>query len=227
MSGAGARASNTLPRRHWDSVYRTRAEDELSWHQDEPKLSLRWVEALAAKSDRIIDVGGGSSLLASRLGAAGYRRLLVLDVAPHAIERSKARSPSGGKGIRFRVGDVTSLPSLGRFDLWHDRAVFHFLTDSRDRHHYVDLAARTVPVGGHLILATFSNDGPVRCSGLPVARYDATALAHVFRPRFQLSKSTTESHRTPWGTVQEFTYVVLSRVRGGRASPDRDPPAGR
>jgi SAM-dependent methyltransferase len=227
MKGGHGAASRTRHRRHWDVVYRTRGEEELSWHQDEPRLSLRWVQALAAKSDRIVDVGGGSSRLAGLLHEAGFRRLLVVDVAPAALARNRQRSPDSGKGVRYRVGDVTSLESLGRYDLWHDRAVFHFLTDPGDRRHYVDLAARTVPVGGHVILATFSPDGPEKCSGLPVVRYDAAALAKVFGARFRLLRSSKESHRTPWRTIQPFTYAVLRRVRatpiagGGRLRAER------
>ncbi|MCI4336035.1 MAG: class I SAM-dependent methyltransferase [Thermoplasmata archaeon] len=229
-------------RSHWEAIYRAKGEDELSWHQDHPALSFRLIAGTAARSARIVDVGGGSSTLASELIAAGFPRVMVLDISPAALGRSRARAPVGEGRVVYRVGDVTTLPSIGRFDVWHDRAVFHFLTTPAQRRRYVDLAARTLPVGGHAFLATFSPAGPDRCSGLPVRRYDSIGLAKEFEPWFILRASRAETHRTPWKTRQPFTYVVLERARasgGGRtvtagtAEPDgprtskRTPPLGK
>jgi len=211
--GRSGRGAAAVRRHHWETIYRTRGEEALSWHQDEPSLSLRLISRVALRSARIVDVGGGSSPLAERLRGVGYRHITVIDVSRNALDRNRVRSAAPGRGIRYRPADITRVRTLGRFDVWHDRALFHFLTDSRDRAHYVDLAARTVPVGGHLVMASFSRDGPDKCSGLPVVRYDPADLADEFGPRFALRSSHREEHRTPWGALQPFTYAVLERVR--------------
>lgn len=215
-SGTGPRSS-AARRRHWESIYRTQGEESLSWHQEEPTLSFRLITGVSTKSDRVVDIGGGSSPLAERLRRAGYRRTVVLDISPSALGRNRTRAGGPATGIRYRIGDLLALGSLGRFDLWHDRAVFHFLTSAEDRKRYVDLAARTLPVGGHAIVATFSQNGPERCSGLPVQRYDARGLAREFGPRFAVRTTRGERHRTPWNAVQPFSYFVLERVRAGSA----------
>jgi SAM-dependent methyltransferase len=199
-------------RQHWEAIYRAKAEDELSWHQDEPVLSLQLVRELASPESRIIDVGGGSSRLASRLVELGFSNVAVLDIAEAALERSRGAHPIHHKPIRWIAADVTRASELGSFDIWHDRAVFHFLVDAVDRTRYLELACRTVPAGGHLIVATFALHGPDTCSGLPVERYDARELGVAFRPAFTLRKTVNEIHTTPWGTQQPFTYVVLDRV---------------
>lgn len=213
MAPKSSRMNAAARRRHWEAIYHERGEDELSWHQDEPKQSLQLITGISSKSDRIVDVGGGSSPLVGRLHRAGYKRVVVLDISRSALARNRARLVNRGHGIRYRVGDVLALRRIGRFDVWHDRAVFHFLTSAEERRRYVDLATRTLPVGGHAILATFSLDGPEKCSGLPVQRYDALGLATEFGDKFALRASRTERHRTPWNAIQPFTYVVLERVR--------------
>ena len=210
-------------RQHWESIYRTKAEDELSWHQDEPTLSLRLIREVASPESRIIDIGGGTSPLAARLSEDGFGCVTVLDISDAAVRRSRTRSQPLARGARWIRADVTKAKRLGRFDIWHDRAVFHFLTDLRDRRAYVDLARRTVPVGGHLVLATFALDGPEKCSGLDVVRYDSQTLDAEFATGFELLRKVRESHRTPWGTRQPFTYVVFRRVRAGSRRP---PPRG-
>ncbi len=207
-------------RQHWESIYRTKQEDELSWHQDEPTLSLRLIREVANPDSRIIDIGGGTSPLAARLSEQGFRRVTVVDIADAAVRRSQTRSRAHAGDVRWIRADVTKAERLGRFDIWHDRAVFHFLTDSRDRRAYVGLVRRTVPLGGHLVLATFALDGPEKCSGLDVVRYDDRTLDAEFATGFELRRKVRESHRTPWGTRQPFTYVVFRRVRAGsRRSP--------
>ncbi|MHB8352567.1 MAG: class I SAM-dependent methyltransferase [Thermoplasmata archaeon] len=200
-------------RRHWESIYRTKGEDELSWHQDAPTLSLRLIEEVANPGTRIIDIGGGTSPLAARLLEKGFRRVSVLDIADSAVRLSQAHlGPHVGR-VRWMRADVTKIERLGRFDIWHDRAVFHFLTSHQDRRAYIDLSRRTVPIGGYLILATFALDGPGKCSGLEVVRYDAPAVAKEFSTGFELLRELPESHRTPWGDRQSFSYFVLRRVR--------------
>lgn len=230
----------TPNREHWEAIYRTRTEDELSWHQREPRLSLRLIRSVADPQDRIIDIGGGTSPLALRLFQGGFGQVTCLDIADSAIRRAP-RSGANSAGVRHVRGDITKVRRLGRFELWHDRAVFHFLTDPAERSAYVSLARRTVPVGGHLIIATFALDGPPSCSGLGVARYDGRALGMEFSEGFQPFQVLREDHRTPWGAHQPFTYVVFRRVRVGaarsgsrsdapspsaRIDPTRSPPGG-
>ncbi len=191
----------------------------MSWYQGEPVLSLRLIRDLATLKDRIIDIGGGTSSLAARLSQRGFRGVTVVDIADAALRSRQHRSNAGVPGVRRIDADVTTIDRLGRFDVWHDRAVFHFLTDPQDRRAYVDLAQRTVPLGGHLVLATFALDGPEKCSGLDVVRYDGRKLEAEFAPGFALVRELRESHRTPWGVRQPFTYVVLRRVPVGRARP--------
>ena len=203
---------------HWERVYRSRGEEELSWHQDAPTRSLALIRQVGSPGSRIIDVGGGSSELAGRLVQAGFGRVTVLDVSPTALGRARSRAGRYAPAIRWIVHDLTAAGPLGRFDVWHDRATFHFLTGAADRAAYVERARRAIPLGGHLVVATFAPDGPARCSGLDVVRYDGPALAAVFSPGFALRREVRESHRTPWGTRQSFVYAVFERVA---SSPSR------
>ena len=158
----------------------------------------------------MIDVGGGSSLLASRLLEAGYA-VAVLDVSAAALERAKARMGPRAADVGWIVADLTEVADVGRFDLWHDRAVFHFLTDPADREKYVALLNRTVPPGGHAVIATFALDGPERCSGLEVVRYDAASLGRELGPHFALLRTVPETHLTPWGAPQSFQYSLFRK----------------
>jgi 2-polyprenyl-3-methyl-5-hydroxy-6-metoxy-1,4-benzoquinol methylase len=212
MGPKSAPTTRASRRQHWEAIYRAKAEDELSWHQDEPALSLQLIRELASPDHRIIDVGGGSSRLAIRLVELGFSRVAVLDIARAALGRSQGAALSLRDQIHWISADVTAARELGSFDIWHDRAVFHFLVDPKDRRRYTELAARTVPPGGHLIVATFALSGPETCSGLPVERYDARKLASAFHPAFALRKTVNEVHTTPWEAQQPFTYVVLDRV---------------
>lgn len=201
-------------RAHWDEVYSTREETEVSWYQEEPALSLELIRAASVgPGTRVIDVGGGASVLVDRLLDLGYRSPAVLDLSPAALERAKARLGEAAGRVHWIVGDLTRLPEVGTFDIWHDRAVFHFLTSAADREAYRALVERSLPLGGHLILATFSPEGPDHCSGLPVCRYDAASLAHEVGPSFTLVRSMEERHTTPWGAAQPFVYGLFRRER--------------
>ena len=197
---------------HWDTIYRLKGEQELSWHEDDPATSLTLIREVATPHPRIIDVGGGSSVLAGRLVAEGAQVVAVLDISEIALEKAKERIGEGLDRIRWIVSDVTSMPDIGQFDIWHDRAAFHFLTRPEDRKNYLALVERTLLVGGHLIVSTFSPDGPERCSGLPVERYNAKTLADEFGKNFALIRELNEIHMTPWGNPRHFTYAVLKRV---------------
>lgn len=199
---------------HWQQVYARNPESAVSWYQPEPAVSLDMVSSAAGdlRSARVIDVGGGASLLVDRLLDAGAREVAVLDVADAGLDRPRTRLGRRAAAVRWIVGAVTRLNDIGRFDVWHDRAVFHFLTVADDRRRYAELAARTIPVGGAAIIATFAPDGPERCSGLPVRRYTAEGIAAELGRNFALTDAVDELHTTPAGKVQPFVYAVLRRV---------------
>ena len=202
-----------MSRMHWETTYEQRPPDKLSWRQEEPALSLALVRAFAAPGDAIVDVGAGESALSARLADSGYASVSAMDISASAIERAKARAGGASGRINWIVADVLEAPALSPVRIWHDRAVFHFITEEADRRRYADLAARTVEPGGHAIIATFALDGPERCSDLPVRRYDAAALAREFAPSFEMVHSEREVHTTPWGKQQPFTVVALRRLR--------------
>jgi 2-polyprenyl-3-methyl-5-hydroxy-6-metoxy-1,4-benzoquinol methylase len=198
------------PNEHWDSVYNTKSDAEVSWTQAEPRTSLSLIREVCRKG-RVIDVGGGTSILAERLLDAGYS-VAVLDISEAAIAQAKARMGAKSERVRWIVTDITAAPELGTFDVWHDRALFHFLTDPSDRAAYIALLSRSIPVGGHAVIATFALEGPEKCSGLPVRRYDGHHLALELGSGFELLKSVPEIHLTPWGKPQAFQYSVFRRV---------------
>lgn len=193
---------------HWESVYQTKAVDEVSWYRPHLEVSLSLIEQAATDcGSAIIDVGGGEATLVDDLVARGYRNVTVLDISQAAIEVAKARMGSAATSVRWITGDITAVElEAARYDVWHDRAVFHFLTNADDRAAYVRQVARAVTVGGHVIVATFGLDGPEKCSGLDVVRYDAENLHGEFGPKFRLLDSVTELHETPWGAPQQFMY---------------------
>jgi 2-polyprenyl-3-methyl-5-hydroxy-6-metoxy-1,4-benzoquinol methylase len=195
---------------HWDSIYASEGGRGLSWTQHEPRMSLSLIGEVCP-AGRVIDVGGGTSPLAERLLDRGYS-VTVLDISQTAIDRARNRLGARASQIHWIVADVTALRDLGSFDVWHDRAVFHFLTALSDRRAYAATAARTVPAGGHAVIATFALDGPEKCSGLEVRRYGGRALAAELGPQFDLLKSVPEMHRTPWGAQQSFQYSIFRRV---------------
>jgi SAM-dependent methyltransferase len=196
--------------RHWDAVYTSKSDAELSWTQAEPGTSLALIGE-ACSADSVIDVGGGTSPLAGRLLDEGYA-VTVLDISQAAMDRARKRLGDRANQVDWIAADVTAGPDLGTFDVWHDRAVFHFLTASEDRLAYAALLARTVSVGGHAVIATLALDGPEKCSGLEVRRYDGSALAAELGPQFHLLKSVPELHRTPWNAPQSFQYSLFKRV---------------
>ena len=171
---------------------------------------IRSVAGIAAK---IIDIGGGASTLVDDLLAGGYRNVSVLDISAAALNVSKARLGVDAGTVAWIVDDVTNvLLPQATYDLWHDRAVFHFLTGAADRHAYVDLAARSLKVGGHAVIATFAPDGPARCSGLDVVRYDPAALGLELGPNFVLKEEARATHRTPSGADQQFIHCIFQRI---------------
>lgn len=193
---------------HWETVYRSKAMDEVSWYTPHLDVSLRLIQGAAPdKGSAIIDVGGGEATLVDDLVMGGYVDVTVLDLSQAAIDVAKLRLGPAAGSVHWITGDITQVElAVARYDLWHDRAVFHFLTKAEDRAAYVNQVARAVKPGGHVIVATFGPEGPKKCSGLDVVRYDAAALHGEFGPKFRLLDSVTELHQTPWGAHQQFMY---------------------
>ena len=197
-------------RNHWDTVYRTKAPDAVSWYRPHLERSLELIEAVAPDlSASILDVGGGESTLVDDLVAKSYRDISVLDISSTALEVAKNRLGEAARDVTWLAEDITqaTMPA-NRYDLWHDRAVFHFLTEVEDRIAYVRQVRRAMKPGGFVIVATFGPEGPQKCSGLDAVRYDADSLHGEFGASFKLVDSKTELHQTPFGTTQQFLYCL-------------------
>lgn len=197
----------------WDWIYATREMTGVGWYEPDPFNSRELVASAIARGARsIIDVGGGASWLIDHLLELDLERVAVLDISDAALTLARHRLGERAARVDWIVGDASSLDELGAFDIWHDRAAFHFLLEPVARRHYVDLAMRTVPDGGTAIVATFADDGPERCSGMPVVRYAPEALAAEFGDGFRLTDSRRYLHHTPAGVPQQFQYSTLLRV---------------
>ncbi len=199
---------------HWDSVYTTKSASDRSWTEDAPEESMRFIARAAVDvDDAIIDIGGGASLLVDSLIKSGYRDVTVLDIAETALAETRKRiaEMQSSSDVTFVCADITQWKPEKTYSIWHDRAVFHFLTDKNDQATYVALASASVKPGGHVLLATFAPHGPESCSGLPVQRWSVDELTQLFADSFTPIESTTATHMTPWGGEQPFTWVLLRR----------------
>ena len=200
---------------HWETVYTTKGENEVSWFQDNPAPSLEMIElAKPGRSAAIIDIGGGASRLVDALLGRGFRHLAVLDISAAALDAAKARLGEAATKVQWIVADVTTWQPQQAFDIWHDRAAFHFLVDAADRAAYVGALKQALIPGGHAVIATFAIDGPEKCSGLEVARYDAAELASELGEEFTLIETRKHDHSTPWNSNQRFQFSLFRR-RGG------------
>ena len=195
-------------KKHCETVYRTKAPDAVSWYRAHLETSLALIErAAGGHSASIIDVGGGESTLVDDLLARGYKNITVLDISPTAIEATRRRLGLTAEQVHWVIADISEAQLEPRaYDVWHDRAVFHFLTSIEHRVAYVQKVAHAVKPGGHVIVSTFGPEGPTRCSGLDVMRYDAESLHDQFGVHFRLVESSKELHHTPFGTTQQFLY---------------------
>jgi SAM-dependent methyltransferase len=198
------------PKRHWETIYQRKDPTAVSWFQPDPALSLQLVtEAAPNRAAVILDVGGGASTLVDGLLRLGYRQVGVLDLSRAALAHARRRLGPDARRVAWYQADVLSLPLAdGSLDVWHDRAVFHFLTHPGDRGRYIEQVRRAVRAGGHVLVATFAEAGPPRCSGLEVVRYSAEGLHGAFGPDFRLVKSAQEDHVTPAGVHQAFVYCL-------------------
>lgn len=196
---------------HWDATYQTKDITDVSWFQPRPDTSCRLIAGATPRTGAVIDIGAGASTLADCLVADSWPDVTVLDVSSEALATVRARLAGRDSVLSFIVADLLVWQPSRHYDVWHDRALFHFFVDPPARDTYVATATAAVSTGGVLVLATFATDGPTQCSGLPVARYDAAALADVFGEAFILEHTEREEHVTPSGAVQPFTWVVLRR----------------
>lgn len=198
-------------KQHWEDVYRQKPEDSLSWFQPRPEIPLELIRAVGlSKTDALIDVGGGASRLVDCLLDEGYTDITVLDIAEHALQKTRTRLGDSASRVHWIAADVTHWKPDRSYRLWHDRAVFHFLTDETERAVYrKNLEAALVP-GGAAIIASFALEGPERCSGLPVQRYSPRTLAAELGPGFRLTGQRHEAHHTPAGKIQQFQYSLFS-----------------
>ena len=197
---------------HWQQVYNEKGENQVSWFQERPAISLELMEAVGAALDSaIIDIGGGASRLVDALVENDYRDLTVLDLSESAVSIAKKRLGRRAATVKWIVADVTQWEPPTTYDLWHDRAAFHFLTEESDRIAYVERLTKALRPGGHAIIGTFALDGPERCSGLPVVRYDGAQLSASLGSAFALHDTRRHDHTTPWGAIQHFQFSVFRR----------------
>jgi trans-aconitate methyltransferase len=197
---------------HWQKVYTNKGENELSWFQENPAPSLELIKRAGANpASAIIDVGGGASRLVDALIERDFRAITVLDLSEAALATAKARLGERAHRVQWIASDVTTWQPQQSFDIWHDRAAFHFLTEARDRAAYLSRLRQALKPGGHAIIATFAPDGPERCSGLPVMRYDAASLAQTLGDGFVLVETRNQPHTTPWHAVQRFQFSIFRR----------------
>ncbi len=200
------------PKIHWENVYQTKSPMQVSWYQSEPTLSLELINRTISQDQPIIDVGGGASVLVDYLHEQGYTNLAVLDIAGEAIASSQQRLGKIAENIQWYESDVTQFQPDRQFNLWHDRAVFHFLTEERDRQNYRQVLAQSLKPNSHVIIATFAIGGPTKCSGLDIIQYDAEKLRIELGDNFRLIETKSEIHLTPGDKEQEFIYCHFQKM---------------
>jgi SAM-dependent methyltransferase len=217
LHAVGKEALNDVSRqRHWENVYATKDESEVGWFQETPGLSLELIRLVRViRNSAIIDIGGGASRLADSLVSQGFEDVTVLDLSAAALASARSRMGDKANRVTWIAADVTIWEPSRTYDVWHDRAAFHFLTDPNDQAAYVARLRRALRPGGHAIIGTFALDGPERCSGLAVNRHDAGSLAATLGASFELIDTRRHEHITPWGTSQKFQFSTFRREQGG------------
>lgn len=197
---------------HWENIYRTKALETVSWYQPDPHTSLEFIRTSGiSKTAAIIDIGGGDSFLADRLLEAGYENITVLDISQAAIDRARARLKEKAQKIKWIVADVTGFQPETKYDFWHDRAAFHFLTEAGDIAHYKQHLEQALSDIGTAAIGTFSDQGPTKCSGIEIRQYSAAALEHTFFPAFEKIRCMPVEHKTPSGAVQHFIFCSFRK----------------
>lgn len=194
---------------YWDDIYIKNRPDEVSWFQKEPDISLKIIQRISNNKTQIIDVGGGASVLTDYLLQLGYSNVAVLDISKKAIDHAKRRLAELAIKVEWHVKDITDFIPSHPYDIWHDRAVFHFLTDKKSRELYIKTLKNTLRAEGYVIIATFAKDGPKKCSGLDIVQYDSLSIQHEFGDEFTLVEDYPEIHLTPKGNEQHFSYFLF------------------
>lgn len=198
----------------WEDIFATKKSNEVSWHQKTPETSLAFLNSFnLPKTAKIIDIGGGDSLFVDNLIKLGYQNITVLDISEKAIERAKTRLGEKAEKIKWIVSDVTEFKPDTEYDFLHDRAAFHFLTDEEDIEKYVTIMKHTVNINGYLVIGTFSEEGPKKCSGLDIKQYSEMSMSFRFQNYFQKLKCITVDHMTPFGTIQNFLFCSFKRLK--------------
>lgn len=199
--------TNTESKNHWENIYKTKNLEDVSWYQEKPQTSLDFITYFnVTPNHKIIDIGGGDSFLVDNLLAMGYSDITVLDISAAALEKAKVRLGVAAKRVTWIVADVQTFKSQEKYDFWHDRAAFHFLTEKTQVTQYVDTVASHLSSSGVLVLGTFSKTGPLKCSGLPIQQYSKNTLASKFKKFFEKIKCIQVDHPTPFSTVQNFVF---------------------
>ncbi|CAI2934778.1 class I SAM-dependent methyltransferase [Aminobacter niigataensis] len=197
---------------HWDTIYGTKAEDDVSWFQKMPEPSMTLLSlAGATPGQAIIDIGGGASHLVDALLDQGFGDVSVLDISQAALEANKARLGAAAQEVHWICSDATAWQPARHYDVWHDRAAFHFLTDPADQAGYMSALKQALVPGGHAIIGTFAPDGPEKCSGLPIVRHDAQSIGRLLGSGFELVDSCRHEHKTPWDSVQHFQFGTFRK----------------
>jgi 2-polyprenyl-3-methyl-5-hydroxy-6-metoxy-1,4-benzoquinol methylase len=197
---------------HWESVWARKKSNEVSWYQEYPKISIDLILSTNPSKDAsIIDVGGGDSNLVDKLLDLGFKNITVIDISAKALERAKERLGKSAEMVKWIECDIRKFESSDRYDVWHDRALLHFLTSEKDLKNYVELTKKYIKEDGHLILATFSTNGPMMCSGLDTKQFSEESMKKLFASEFEHVKSFEEKHMTPFGTGQIFIYNIFRK----------------
>ena len=201
-----------MDKNYWDKIYRSKSEEEVSWYQEIPARSLELIAELELGfQESIIDIGGGESLLVDHLLAKGFKNISILDISSAALERARARLSENSKCVKFIVSDIRKFDPPEKYKLWHDRATFHFLTSVEDVSMYLEIANRAIASDGYLIVSTFSKTGPEKCSGLTISQYSDADLKTLFEKYFDNIRCFEDTHKTPWGTGQNFVYCGFKK----------------
>lgn len=199
-------------KKHWEKVFATKAETDVSWFQAYPKTSIAFLELFKLPLNaNIIDVGGGDSHFADALVDKGYHNIFVLDISANAIDRAKKRLGDKAEKVNWIISNITDFEPKVKFDFWHDRAAFHFLTSEDKVSKYVSIAEKSIKPNGYLILGTFSEQGPTKCSGLEIKQYNETSMSAQFNEKFKRIKCITENHITPFNTIQNFLFCSFQK----------------
>jgi 2-polyprenyl-3-methyl-5-hydroxy-6-metoxy-1,4-benzoquinol methylase len=197
---------------HWEKIYQTKPFENVSWYQEKPVVSLAYVEQLGlSKEAKIIDIGGGDSYFVDYLLKLGFKDITVLDISAAAIDRAKQRLGTQAAQVNWIIADASNFESMRKYDFWHDRAAFHFLTAEKEVDNYIETLNNSLEEGGYVVMGTFSEKGPLKCSGIPIQQYSEAGMTGKFAPYFKKLSCQNVNHRTPFDTIQNFTFCSFQK----------------